>query len=120
MDRVTLVMVVLIGFLLGAAGYIFFFTAPATGVMDNYQYGNGYTVFNVTKVSETETDIPMYVGGEEVLSILTFRNDPLSLEDIPVEGTLHTRIFNDEKIYITINPNANLTGKKTIAALEID
>jgi len=110
---------ILIGILLTVGVYVFF-TEPATGVEDNYQYSNGESVFNVTKVSETETYITLYVGVEEYPYAIALRNDPLSLEDIPVEGTVHTRIYGDEGIYVTVNPLANLSSKVTVAALEID
>lgn len=120
MDRVTFLVLVVIGILLGTGATIFLLSEPVTVGSATYQYGNGETVFNVTKVNDIETVIPISIGAEEVPYILTFRSDPLSLEDIPVEGTLHTRIFNDEKIYVTIHPEANLTSKTTVAALEIE
>lgn len=119
-DNIGYFLLVLIGILIVGGVYVFF-SEPATAVQDNYQYSNGETTFNVTKVSETETYIPLNIGIlGGVGYTLALRNDPLSLEDIPVEGAINTRIFNDEEIYVTINPHANLTSKTTIAALEID
>ncbi len=119
-DSTSYFILVLIGILLIGGVYVFF-SEPTTAVQDNYQYSNGETLFNVTKVSETETHIPLNVGTlNTVIFTLVLRKDPLSLEDIPVEGTINTRIFGDEEIYVTINPDANLTSKTTVAALEID
>ncbi|HIJ04936.1 MAG TPA: hypothetical protein HA370_02400 [Nanoarchaeota archaeon] len=119
-DGVQYFILILIGILL-IGGIYFFFSEPSIAVQDNYQYSNGESTFNVTKVSDTETHIPMNIGTlSTIIYTLVLRNDPLSLEDITVEGALNTRIFGDEEIYVTINPNAGLTSKTTIAALEID
>lgn len=120
MDKTGIVLLVLLGILAGA-GLYFYFVPVHTDVLDNYQYSNGETVFDVQKVSETETYITLLVGlPVQKEYTIAMRNDPASLEDIPVHGTLNTRIFNDEQDYITINPEANLSAKATIAALEID
>ena len=118
-DNAGYVLLVFIGILL-AAGIFIFFHDPVTAVEDNYQYSNGKTLFNVTKVSDTETFITLYVGKNEQPYAIDMRNDPLSLENITVEGMVNTRIYGDDIVYITINPNANLSAKTTIAALEID
>ena len=119
-DWVGFVLLFFLGVLLAVGGY-FFFASPNTGVLDNYQYSNGETVFDVQKVNEIETYITLLVGlPSQHKYTIALRNDPASLEYIPVYGTLNTRIFNDEDDYITINPYANLTAKTTIAALEID
>jgi hypothetical protein len=101
-------------------GAFVFFTEPKTGVLDNYKYTNGYTIFDVQKVNEIETYITLLVGETAQEYTIGLRNDPLSLEDIPVTGNIVTRIHDDERIYITINPYANLTAKTTVAALEIN
>lgn len=101
--------------LVGALVYFADFSAD-----DYYQYATGDAVYDVYIISDHEVKIPISVGiyGDEWT--LVMRNDPASLEYIPVYGTLHTRIYDDEAVYITIDPYANLTGKTTIAALEID
>ncbi len=96
------------------------FSGPETQVLDNYQYSNGYTVFEVHKVSDTESYIEVFVGDEETAYMMGFRNDPLSVEDILVEGDINTRIYGDSGVFVTIDPNEGLTGLTTIAALEIN
>ncbi len=118
-DNLGYVLLVFIGILVAAGVYVFF-TDPATAVQDNYQYSNGETIFNVTKVNDIETYITLYVGQNEQPYAIGLRNDPLSLEDIPVYGAVNTRIYGDSQVYITLNPEANLSSKTTIAALEID
>ncbi|MDP3919141.1 MAG: hypothetical protein Q8Q35_04550 [Nanoarchaeota archaeon] len=105
--------------LLAFGGFVLFKDSDAQ-VLDNYKYGNGNTVFEINKVNDIESYITILIGDDETLYTIGLRNDPLSLEDIPVEGTLNTRIYNAEQIYITINPFANLTARTTVAALEIN
>jgi len=85
-----------------------------------YQYSNGYSVFDVNVLNEVETQILITLDESGEAYILNMRNDPLSLEDIPVTGNIYQRILNDEAMYIVINPNDGLSSKATIAALEID
>ncbi len=115
----TIVLGVLLG-LLAIFGLYVFFSPTGAVVLDNYQYSNGDSVFDVQKVNEIESYITLLVGIDAVPYTINLRNDPLSLEDIPVEGNVNTRIFDDTQAWITINPEAELTGKTTVAALEID
>ena len=87
---------------------------------DYYQYATGDAVYDVYIVSDNEVKIPITLGSYGDEWTLVMRDDPASLENIPVYGTLNTRIYDDEAVFITIDPNAGLTGKTTIAALEID
>lgn len=118
-DNASYVLLFLLGLLLASGVYIFFHQ-PITAVQNNYQYSNGETIFNVTKVSDTDTYITLYIGKEQTPYAIDMRNDPLSLENITVDGMINTRIYGDKQIYVTVNPNANLSAKTTIAALEID
>ena len=118
-DNLVVVMAVLMGMLVLFGAYVFFSDTGAV-VMDNYQYSNGDSVFDVQKVSEIETYITLLISMDQLTYTIGLRNDPLSLEDIPVEGNINTRIFDDSQAWITINPEAGLTGKTTVAALEID
>ncbi len=120
-DSALYVIIVIISIFIVLGVYLFFYE-PVTAVQDNYQYSNGETIFNITKVNDIETYVTLYVGegSEQIAYGVGLRNDPLSLEDITVDGMVNTRIYGDEQIYITINPEANLTSKATIAALEID
>jgi hypothetical protein len=118
-DGAGLFVIILIVILLGAGVYLIFFSKPDTAVMDNYQYSNGESIFNVTKVSDTETVTLLFVGKEAKPYYLNLRNDPLSVENITVDGTINTRLYNDDYVIFTINPDANLSSKVTIAAFEI-
>jgi hypothetical protein len=118
-DKITNIFIVMT-IALVAFGAFVFFQEPQTAVLDNYQYSNGYTIFEIQKVNEIESYITLLVGQEGSKYTIGLRNDPLSLEDIPVEGSLNTRIFGSEEIFVTINPMANLSAKTTVAALEIN
>jgi hypothetical protein len=120
-DNVRRILVVLFLILIAFGSFVIF-NAPETAVLNNYQYTNGFAVFDVNKVNDVETYVHITIqdGLTEKPYILGLRYDPLSVEDIPVEGTLHTRIFDDEEVFVTIHPEAGLTSTTTIAALEID
>src|SRR3989344_706160 len=98
-DNLGYVLFVFIGILVAAGIYIFF-NDPTTAVEDNYQYSNGETIFNVTKVNDIETYITLYVGQNEEPYAIGLRTDPLSLEDIPVYGSVNTRIYGDSEVYV--------------------
>tara|TARA_Y100000310_G_scaffold321361_1_gene378882 strand:+ start:309 stop:920 length:612 start_codon:yes stop_codon:yes gene_type:complete len=117
-DNMGVVLGVLIGILI--ISMVFVFTMDDGVADDVYKYSNGNTIFEIYKYSDTETYITLLTGIDGVEYTLGLRTDPLSLEDIPVIGTLNTRIYDDEIVYVTIDPFAGLTGQTVIAALEID
>ena len=102
--------------LLWIAG-IFLYTFSPTS--NQYSYSNGNSVFDITVLSDTETKIPIYFPGDDTQYTLTMRNDPASLEDIPLTGNLAQRLTNDEAVFITIDPNQDLKGKTVVAVYEL-
>ena len=104
--------------LLLAVGSLVYFADFSSN--DYYQYATGDAVYDVYILNDHEVKIPITLGSYGDEWTLVMRNDPASLEDISVYGTLNTRIYDDEAVFITIDPNAGLSGKTTIAALEID
>lgn len=90
---------------------------------NTYMYSNGESQFEVKKVKDQNYagyEIKFYYEASEQPYYLDIRNDPASLEGIPINRTIFNRIKDDANIFITIDPSANLTGKTTVAALEID
>ena len=79
-----------------------------------------YNGFEVRKISENEYQIKIFFKDDQTSSFVRLRHGPRELEDIPIIGNLIPIIKQSNQIYVTINPFANLTGKTTIAALEID
>jgi len=84
-----------------------------------YLYSNGLTTFNISILSDIETKIDFYLEGDFQPYTLAIRNDPASLEDIPLMGNLKQRIPNDESVVITIDPEQELEGKTVVAVYEI-
>ncbi|HLC72905.1 MAG TPA: hypothetical protein VJH37_04970 [Candidatus Nanoarchaeia archaeon] len=63
--------------------------------------------------------VMIYINEQDTPTSIHLREDPRTLEDIPVEGDI--QLLRDKKqIYVTLDPEANLTGKTSIGALEID
>lgn len=79
-----------------------------------------YNGFEVRRISENEFQIKIYLKNDPQPHIIKLRYGPKELENIPIIGDPIPIIQQSEQIYITIDPYANLTGKTTIAALEID
>ena len=63
--------------------------------------------------------IQLYINKQAVPATIHLREDPRTLEEIPVEGNIQL-LRQKQQLYVTIDPYANLTGKTTIGALEID
>jgi len=90
---------------------------------DIYMYSNGDTEFEVRKVIDQNYvgyEIKFFYKGSDQPYYLDVRYDPASMEDIPIDRTIFNKVKDDKGMHITIDPTANLTGKTTIAALEID
>ena len=107
------IIIVLVAF----AGYIYFSSADEES--NFYQYSNGYSVFDVTILSETETSIPISFQGDNNLYSIILRNDPKSLEDVPLIGNINQRVANDEIVVISIDPQQELKGKGVLAVYEM-
>ena len=89
----------------------------------SYYYSNGNSEFLVRSVSFENYigyQIEFYYGDSPQPYFANLRYDPESLEDIELDRTIFHKISDDTIIFITIDPFANLTGKTTVAALEID
>lgn len=63
--------------------------------------------------------IQLYINGQDVPASIHLREDPRTLEDIPVSGDLQI-LREKQQIYVTLDPYANLTSKTSVGALEID
>jgi hypothetical protein len=85
----------------------------------SYLYSNGLTTFNISIINEIETKISFFLENDVQEYTLTVRNDPASLEDIPLYGNLYQRIPNDQAVVITIDPEQELEGKTIVAVYEI-
>ncbi len=61
----------------------------------------------------------LYINNQEIPASIHLREDPRTLEDIPVEGDVQL-LRQKKQIYVTLDPEANLTSKTSIGALEVD
>jgi len=87
-----------------------------------YEYSNGETSFLVTQVKDmgyTGSKIQFFFPGSDQPYWLDLRYGPLDVDDIGVDRTIKQRLLDDAMVFITIDPNAGLSGKTTTAALEI-
>jgi len=71
------------------------------------------------KMTQFGYDVEFYVNEGEFPVVMSVRNDPRELEDISIGDVKHL-VEKKEQIYIAIDPYDNLTGKTTVAALEIN
>lgn len=87
-----------------------------------YFYSNGVEQFRVSEVkTQGYTGYTIeFTDFENKPYYANIRNDPRELEHIEIDRTIFHKINNADNVFITINPNANLTGKTTVAALEIN
>ncbi len=63
-----------------------------------------------TKIFLNENQFPVYIG---------LRSDPRDVENISLADG-YQELLKKKQIYVTIEPETNLSGKTTLAALEID
>jgi len=77
--------------------------------------------FEVEKMDDNYYRIKLNVEKDMVRSIYytNVRYDPKELKDINVDKDIKSKVLNSNQLYLVMNPNANYSGKVTIAALEI-
>ncbi len=77
-----------------------------------------YNGFDFKKV-DYGYQIKLYINQAANPALVKIRNKPQDLEDIPIDDI--SFLTKKKQIFVTLDPmNKNLTGKTTIAALEID
>lgn len=119
--KVNIMIVVLLSFVVIFG--VFFYFKGKTLPKDSFIYKNGDQEYEVTRVQDqlsVNYDLKIFVGKSQIPYIVTVRHDPNDLQKIPVDNGIRKKIWDAKEVFLTINPNLNLTGKTTIAALEID
>jgi hypothetical protein len=77
-----------------------------------------YNGFDFKKV-DYGYQLTLYINQANYPALVKVRNKPQDLEDIPLDEV--SFLTKKKQIFVTLDPlNKNLTGKTTIAALEID
>src|SRR3989344_847781 len=111
---------------LTAFGVFVYFNSKEEWVQANnpstYEYSNGDTNFLVTKIKDmgyTGSQVQFFLGNNAQPYILDVRYGPVELEDISLDRSIRQKLIDDKNMFITIDPKENLTGKTTMAALEI-
>lgn len=78
-----------------------------------------YNGFEIKRV-DYGYQIKLFVGEQQYPTLIKVRNDPRELENISYDLGVNGYLKGKKEIYVTIDPDEGLTGKTTIAALEID
>ena len=110
-----IVTILLIVFVFSAWGLIQYQQWKFKDVFFDY---NGFEIrqvehgYRIKLVINDQQDNPIYIR---------LRNKPQDLEAIPIEGMdIEADVRQKESFFLTIDPQQNLTGRTTVAALEID
>lgn len=125
-DRTLKITVYVLVFALIGFGAFLYLNSKSEWVKANnpsvYEYSNGETSFLVSKIKDmgyTGSQVQFYIGNNAQLYVLDVRYGPVELEDISLDRSIKQKIIDDKVIFITIDPKEGLTGKTTMAALEV-
>lgn len=113
-DRTFKTILIILGVVLLLLFLAIYFWQPS----QNSDYFFKYNGFQFQQ-DQNGYKLTLYINNQNVPAIVHLREDPRTLEDIPVEGNVQA-LRTKQQIYVTLDPYANLTGKTTIGALEID
>ncbi|MBS3144500.1 hypothetical protein J4208_02850 [Candidatus Woesearchaeota archaeon] len=113
-DRTFKTILIILGVILVLLFLAIYFWQPS----QNSDYFFKYNGFQFQQ-DQNGYKLTLYINNQNVPAIVHLREDPRTLENIPVEGNVQV-LRTKQQIYVTLDPYANLTGKTTIGALEID
>jgi len=90
-----------------------------------YKYVHGMDTFEVQQIGTTEDGgityrIKIFVNQDSSPKYVYTRHEPAEMNGLKINPNVKQDILTKKEAFITINPNAGLTGRTTIAALEID
>ena len=71
------------------------------------------------KKAQFDYQLQLFINQQSHPTLINIRHKPQEVEDIPIKGDIQG-LKKKETIYVAIDPTAELTGKTTMAALEID
>ena len=114
--------IVLVAFFVVASLIVMYTLKPTKSLVEDVVvYDNGVDKFNIKKIKDNNTitsRIEIFFKGSPRPFYINTRYGPDELEDFPSAWDKKD-ILNKELVYITIDPDKNLTGKAVIAALEL-
>ncbi len=109
----TYVLLILGILLIGLISFIYFWQQAKTS-----EYLFTYNGFRFQR-DQYGYKILLYINDQDVPATIHLREDPRTLEDIPISCDIQL-LRQKQQLYVVIDPIANLTSKATIGALEID
>jgi hypothetical protein len=113
--------IIIIGAIIFLIFLIVFLVKMSSSNIDKYYFEYNGVNFVPNKNAGVGYNMQFYVNDAEYPVIMTVRNDPRNLEDIPIDGDKIGNMIEDKSnIYVTIDPEENLTGRTTLAAKTID
>ncbi|MDP2906341.1 MAG: hypothetical protein Q8O03_00210 [Nanoarchaeota archaeon] len=120
--KIKIIIYVMIIALLGFGLFIFLNQKLIPGT---YKYVHDKNTFDIQQIGTTEDGgityrIKIFVNQDSSPKYINTRHEPAEMNGIKINPDVKQDILTKKEAYITINPNANLTGRTTIAVLEID
>ena len=120
--KLKIIIYVMIIALLGFGLFIFLNQKLTPGT---YKYVHGANTFDIQQIGTTEDGgityrIKIFVNQDSSPKYINTRHEPKEMNGLKINPNVKQDLLTKKEAYITINPNANLTGRTTIAALEID
>lgn len=103
---------------LGVLGGILYFGYRKSAAM-SFEY-NGFEITKVKNAYRIELYIQRGEQASEEPIYVRLRNDPRELVNITIDDGVRDSLLKKKQIYITLDPEENLTGKSVVAGLEID
>jgi len=120
--KVKILIWVMVLAVVGLGAFIFFSQDITPGT---YQYVHGMNTYDIQQIGTKEKGgityrIKIFINDDPSPKYINTRYEPKHMEGLKINPDVKKDILTKKEIFIAINPNAGLTGKTTIAALEID
>lgn len=125
MDDERKVKIIIYSLIIITLAFVFFIFFNQKIKPGTYQYVHGMDTFDVQQIGTTEDGgityrIKIFVNQNSQPSYIYTRHEPAEMEGLKVNGNVKTDILTKKEAYVVIDPYEGLTGRTTIAALEID
>ena len=115
-DQAKAKWIILVFFAVLVVLFIFFLIRQQRLVNERFFDYNGYEVERTVEGYK----LTIYLNNAKEPVFLRIREDPREIDNISIGKEVKNDILSKKQIYITIDPEENLTGVTTLAALELD
>ena len=120
--NVKIILSILVIALLGFGIFLYFDQKLTPGT---YTYIHGTDTFDIQQIGTTEDGgitykIKIFLDNDPSPKYISTRHEPKEMDGLKLDERVKQNILTKKEIYLIINPNEGLTGKTTIAALELD